>query len=395
MKQRLGYLSGAPRVSTRPDAEATGARAHVSGVIGAFKELGWDVQTFIVGDRVPRKWTGKGTQKALSSSFSRRLAADIMRIGMSTINAQRAWSEIDGVDWVYERFASFQMLGKSFQKHGVPWILETNNPLFYEAKKSERKSVALYQVARSLEIKAYKDCNILICITESLKEIIVKEAGISPEKVLVIPNGVDTAFCDPKKYEPKRLFKSFTIGFVGNLYAWAGLELLLEALNELRQDGVDLSLVVVGDGLLRDSLETKVQQLNLSASVAFVGRVPWTEVPQYIAGFDVAYSGQIQLQLGKMYHSPLKLYEYMAMAKPVIASAFEDAQRVIQDGETGFLFQGGNKEELKSALIKAYQSQDRLTEMGCKAREEIVANHSWKNRVSHLISEVERILGET
>ncbi len=51
-----------------------------------------------------------------------------------------------------------------------------------------------------------------------------------------------------------------------------------------------------------------------------------------------------------MYHSPLKLYEYMAMAKPVVASAFEDAQRVIRDRETGFLFQPGDKEDLKRTL---------------------------------------------
>lgn len=119
------------------------------------------------------------------------------------------------------------------------------------------------------------------------------------------------------------------------------------------------------------------------------------EIPQWIAGFDVGYSGHAKLQIGKVYQSSLKLYEYMAMAKPVIASGLEDSQRVIQDGETGFLFQGGNKEELKRALIKAYQSQDKLPEMGRKAREVIVANHSWKNRVSHLIAEVERILGES
>ena len=393
MKQCLGYLSGAPRVSTRVDAEATGARAHVSGVIGAFKGLGWEVQTFIVGDRVPRKWTAKGTQKALSTSFYRRLVADMLRLVMNTVNAQRVWLELGGnVDWVYERFAAFQMLGWPFKQHGVPWILETNGPLFYEAK-SERKSIVLSQIARRLEVKAYRECDVLICITESLKEIIVQVASIPPEKVVVIPNGVDTTFCDPEHYEPKRLFDSFTIGFVGNLYAWAGLDLLLEALNELRAAGIDLSLVVVGDGLMRESLEAQAQQLGLSSSVAFVGRVPWSEVPHYIAGFDVAFSGQVQLQVGKMYHSPLKLYEYTAMAKPVVASAFEDARRIIQDGETGFLFQAGDKADLKGAITRAYHSWSVLPTMGRKAREEIVANHSWTARIDTLITEVERILG--
>ena len=143
---------------------------------------------------------------------------------------------------------------------------------------------------------------------------------------------------------------------------------------------------------MSDQWQTLAHQLSLNDRVKFVGRVMREEIPQWIAGFDVGYSGHAKLQIGKVYQSPLKLYEYMAMAKPVIASALEDSRTVIQDGETGFLFQGGNKEELKHALIKAYQSQDRLTEMGRKAREEIVANHSWKNRVSYLIAEVEHRL---
>ena len=81
------------------------------------------------------------------------------------------------------------------------------------------------------------------------------------------------------------------------------------------------------------------------------------------------------------------------MAKPVVASAFEDAQRVIQDGETGFLFQPGDKAEVKRALTRAYECKSLLPAMGSKAREETVANHSWTARVGTLIAEVERLLG--
>nr|MDP9479668.1 hypothetical protein [Actinomycetota bacterium] len=65
-KKRLGYLSAAPRVSTRPDAEAGGPRSHVLGVIRAFESLGWSVNRFIVGDRMPKGVAGGGSEKALS-----------------------------------------------------------------------------------------------------------------------------------------------------------------------------------------------------------------------------------------------------------------------------------------------------------------------------------------
>ncbi|MGF1479262.1 MAG: glycosyltransferase [Cyanophyceae cyanobacterium] len=390
MVQRLGYLSAAPRVSTRPDADAAGPRSHVLGVIQGFEALGWQVHPFIVGDRVSRQFAKGGSPSTLSSSLLKRLAADVVRLSLGTINSRRAWQELQGVDWVYERFASLQALGGSFQRRGIPWILETNALYFYEAK-VERKSVALGGLARQLELRAYQQCNVLVCISDTLKEIILSETGMAPEKIVVMPNGVDTDFFNPDLYSSQRVFDNFTVGFIGTLSPWQRLDLLLEAVRELQVEGLELSLVVVGDGMMYDEWRSLAEQLEL-ARVQFVGRIPRQEIPQWIAGFDVGYSGHAKLQIGKVYQSPLKLYEYMAMSKPVVASALEDSQRVIQNGVTGFLFEGGNKEDLKQALTKAYQSQSMLPTMGRRAREEIVAKHSWKNRVSTLIAEVERRL---
>lgn len=391
---RLGYLSAAPRASTRPDAEAGGPRSHMLGVMRAFQALQWQVTPFIVGDRVPRSWVSEGSERAVTGGFLRTLISDLVRLNMGIINARRAWGEFgQRVDWVYERRAALQSLGWIFRRYGIPWILETNSPLFYESK-AERKNVVLSKLEKWLEVKAYQECDILVCITEALKQIIVSEANIPPEKVIVLPNGVDTSVFNPECHPPKRIFDNFTIGFVGNLYAWQGLEDLLSAMHDLLQDGLNLSLVIVGDGQMRGELESKAQELGISNNVKFVGQVPWNEVPSYIAGFDVGYSGHVKLQIGKMYHSPLKIYEYMAMGKPVLASAFEDAQRVLQEGNTGFLFQAGDMQDLKSALVKAYHSQAILPKMGCQAREEILLNHSWIARVQTLIKKVEQILGD-
>ncbi|MFE1744022.1 glycosyltransferase family 4 protein [Coleofasciculus sp. H7-2] len=392
VKRRLGYLSAAPRSSTHPDAEVGGPRSHMLGVMRAFEVLQWEVKPFIVGDRVPLSWVTAGSERAVTGGFLRTLVSDIVRLNMGALNARRAWQELgQQVDWVYERRAALQSLGWIFTRHGIPWILETNSPLFYESK-AERKNVVLSRLERWLEIKAYQDCDILICVTEALKEIIVREADISPEKIIVLPNGVNTSIFNPEGQQPKRIFDNFTIGFVGVLYAWQGIEDLLVALHDLRTDGLDMSLVVVGDGQMRTEWEALAQKLGLSNNVKFVGQVPWNEVPAYIAGFDMGYSGHVKLQIGKMYHSPLKIYEYMAMGKPVLASAFEDAQRVLREGETGFLFQSGDRQELKSALIKAYKSRTALPEMGRQAREEILLNHSWIARVQTLIKTVDQIL---
>lgn len=392
MQRHLGFLAAAPRISTHPDAEMAGPRSRVLGIIKGFKTLNWDVDTFIVGDRVSKNWSAKGSAEVISKGFLRTLAVDIVRIGLGIINSFKSSVELKNkVDWVYEYAATLQCLGWIFQRQGIPWILQAEALLFYEAK-AERKALVLDKLARWMEIRAYQQCDVLACVSETLKEILVRDYDIPAYKIVLVSNGVDIDFINPEIHTPKRIFSGFTIGFVGSLYAWAGLDLLLETMSELRSEGFDISLAVVGDGAMRATWENLAQDLGISKYVSFRGQVSWQEVPQYLAGFDIGYSGQVQLQMGKMYLSPMKLYEYMAMAKPVVASAFEDAQRLIADRKTGFLFQPGNKKDLKLALIEAYQNKETLPEMGRLARTEIVNHHSWTARVQTLIAGAEKIL---
>jgi glycosyltransferase involved in cell wall biosynthesis len=351
---------------------------------------GWEVVPFIVGDRLPLQLTVGRSEPA--HAWPVRFAGDLIRVGMGWRSSRRACRELHGqVDWVYERFAVLQALGRRLHRQGVPWILETNGLFFSEAK-VERRSIAWAWLARRVELSAYRECDVLVCVTETLRDALVKETGVPAEKIVVVPNGVDASVFDPGRHPPHRLFDGVVLGFVGSLIEWQGLGPLLDALAQLKRQGVDLSLVVVGDGAVRGALEAKAHALGLSSTVRFVGRVPFDEVPSYIAGFDLGYTGQLPLQLGGMYHSPLKLYEYMAMAKPVVAASYDDARQVVRDGVTGFLFEPANAVDLERALKRAYDSRERLPMLGQRAREAIVAEHTWLARVQRMIPEIERVL---
>ncbi len=319
---------------------------------------------------------------------------------MGLRNARQAWSELgERVDWVYERNATMQTLGPAFQRRGVPWILETNAPLFYEAKVI-RKTVALSGLARHLELKAYRDCDVLVCITTALKDIIINEANISPDKIVVMSNGVDIDFFNPATLSTGSITNPpstqtdgpLIIGYVGKLWEVQGVDLLLEALRDLLDEGLDLRAVIVGTGPLKVELESLANSLALNEHAKFVGQVTRDEVPAYLAQFDVGYSGQRQASIGVMYGSPQKLYEYMAMEKPVIASSFEDATRLIDHNETGYLFEPNSKEGLKTVLRQAHTNRYLLGKMGKAARQQVVAHHSWAARIKFLIESVSSIL---
>ena len=392
MEKRLGFIAAAPRISTHPNAEMSGPRSRVLGLIKGFESQSWSVEQFIVGDRTPQKWSAKGSGAAVSKGFARTLAIDIVRMGLGLYNSWRSWREIgQKVDWVFEYAATLQCLGWIFQRQGIPWILQVEALLYYEAKE-ERKALVLDSIAKKLELWSYRQCDVIACVSATLKEILVTEIGIDPHKIVLVPNGVDVEFLDPQLHQPKRVFSDFTIGFVGSLYSWAGLDLLLEAIAELKTVGYNLSLVIVGDGEMMSTWAQQAIDLGIEQQVKFIGRVSWQEVPQYIAGCDAGYSGQIQLQMGKMYLSPMKLYEYMSMGKPVVASAFEDARRLVKEGQTGFLYPPGDKQALKQSLIAAYEAKERLPAMGQQARQQIEREHSWSNRVQHLLEGAEAIL---
>jgi glycosyltransferase involved in cell wall biosynthesis len=375
---RLGYLSGAPRVTTRSGSDASGPRAHVLGVIDGFERRGWTVSRYIVGDRMPGVVARDG-EALVSRNRAWTLVADLARLGLRYRHSRGAWGALGGrVDWVYERFALFQALGAPFARRGIPWILETNALLTEEAS-HERNSVVLTALAARLEREAYHACTMLVAISEALAERIVAEMGVPRDKILVVPNGVDVHRFDPARVSARPSAPAFTVLFVGSLAPWQGLDVLLHA-----AAGVpEVHVTIAGDGPERTALGALSDQLGLQERVRFLGRVAPDDVPALIAGSDVCYSGH------SAFRSPLKLYEYMAMGRPVISSAVPDASAALVDGQSGFLFPPGDVEGLTRALREAHAQRECLDVMGRRARQAAVEHHSWEARVEGICASVE------
>jgi glycosyltransferase involved in cell wall biosynthesis len=387
--RRLGYLSGAPRVSTHPQAEASGPRAHVVGVIDAFRRKGWHVEPYIVGDLLPERMRVRDASGKLHRSWTRRLGADIARLALAARHERLACRTLRGrVDWVYERLGVFQGLGWPLRARGVPWVVETNAAFFKEAV-TDRRSIVLTGVARRRELLAYRRADLIVAVTEALKRTIVDASGVSPEKVIVVPNGVDAHAFRPVP-EAKRHFAGPTILFAGALIGYQALDMLLKTVAAADAHGMRWHVVVVGDGLMRQPWAELATRLGLADRVRFTGRLAWHDVNAAIQGADICYSGPVVTQLGVMYHSPLKLYEYMASARPVLAAGHEDASRLVTEGDTGVLFTPGSAASLLDALERAWRLRERWTAMGAAARDLILRDHTWDGRVERIAMEVER-----
>lgn len=382
---RIGYLSGSARIATRDDAELSGPRAHIVGFIDALRQDGHEVHEFVLGDLLGRSLSGVGSQRLVTGGWLRQLAVDVVRIGLRFQVARRAARELPGpFDVVYERYALFQELGGRYRRDGATWVVETNALISDEAR-HERNALALQWLARRLERRTYRRADVVVVVSDTLRDILVTRAGVDSRKVLVVPNAVDTrrfAF-RPLPYTTGAAAQELVVGFVGFVIERQGLAELVVAVNRLRQRGRRLRAVIVGDGPDRGALERLAAAGGDAGGVRFAGQVPWSDVPAWIETFTVGYSGQHGVGGMPMYHSPLKIYEYLATGRPVVATRHADAEHALADA--GWTFPAGDLDAL-IRVLDHLSSLDRrhIAEAGERGRRHVEQHHTWRSRTAQV-----------
>ncbi len=381
---RLLYLSGAPRVTTGIHAPEPGARAHVLGTIAGFQAHGWSVDRLICGDHLP---FGSGrTDGGRPKSWMRKLAQDGVRLAIGGAVSPVAASR-RRPDLCYERLAAFMALGRwARQRHGAPWVLETQALQWRDA--SERHAIALPRLARSIEYRAYRSADLVVAVSAAVAHDVIELAGVDPGRVLVVPNGVDTARFtppDPPRSVPRDRLRMV---FVGTLLAWQALDQVLEAIARVRAQGIPIEFDIVGDGAVGESLRARAAQEDLRSAVRFHGLVGMDVVPGLLAAADIGFSGHRPTSGRTMHHSPLKLYEYAASGLPFVASAYDDAIDIAPPAATGLLFRHGEPDELVRALQTAWNLREQLPAIGQELRRRAVERYSWRHRVATLLERV-------
>jgi sugar transferase (PEP-CTERM/EpsH1 system associated) len=129
---------------------------------------------------------------------------------------------------------------------------------------------------------------------------------------------------------------------------------------------------LIGDGPVKNDIQRKAKGLNIEEKVIFIGRVEPQYMPEYISLFDIAVMPD-----SNNYGSPMKIFEYMAMGKPVVAPRLGPLEDGIEDGKQGILFTQHNREELGAALKRLCLDDNLRLKMGDAARKNILDNHTW------------------
>ncbi len=290
------------------------------------------------------------------------------------------------IDLVYERYAFFNLAGVlSANKNGIPIVLEVNEV----SGIARQRGQFFIKLAAMAQRYIFEHANVILTVSTFLKEQIAG-LNIDRSKVRVVPNSVNTDEFDARissvpACEELGLRGKTVIGFMGSFSVWDNLEFLIESFSGLSRSDPGLRLVLVGDGFNKGQLEEDVRKKQMNNKIIFTGRVPHEKVPGYIAAMDMAV-----IPHSNPFGSPVVLFEYMAMSKPVVAPRFGPISEVIDDGENGLLFEPGVSPEMERHIQALADSPAARRYIGERARETINARHLWRHNAETIVG----LLGE-
>ncbi len=272
-------------------------------------------------------------------------------------------------DLVYERHALFSHAAMEWaQEKGLPSILEVNAPLL--AEQIAHRSLGLPEEAEASLQRAMRAAGLVAAVSMPVAQ---HARMMGARNVMVVPNAVDPArFPEPAPSTGR----PFTVGFLGSMKPWHGLPVLVDAFALLRAKVPEARLLIVGDGPERVSVEARLAAHGLSDAVEVTGLLPAAMVPSALARIDVGtapYSAS-----NAFYFSPLKIYEYFAATRPVVASATGHLGDVVSEGRTGHLVTPDDPAALADALAGLAREPARSQRMGQAGRDWVLTHHTWE-----------------
>lgn len=374
---RLAYVTTDPGI---PPFGTKGASIHVQEMLRAFLKLGHDVTLFSprLTDPAPADLQAVRQHPLCLAPQGADARA---RAGWALATNERIVAGLNDqgpFDVIYERHALFAHGAMSHAAgNAIPAVLELNAPLIEE--QASHRTLVRGAEARASARQAFGSAGLVAAVSAVAADYAL-EFGAHPSRVVVEPNGVDAS----RFKIPTVRRGPFTVGFVGTLKPWHDTGTLIDAFAILRQTKIpDARLLIVGDGPERPHLEERLGRLGLAEAARFTGSVPARAVPQWLARMHVAaapYHGD-----RPFYFSPLKLYEYMAAALPVVASDVGDLRQVLDSGRLGSLVRPNDPAALAAELARLAQDRGRGARLGAAARAQVIAHHGWNEIASRVI----------
>lgn len=239
---------------------------------------------------------------------------------------------------------------------------------------------------RILERSANALASRIFAISEAVRSVLIDE-GVQPSRVEVIPNGIDVARVRQAASKPELGLRRGRpiLGTVGSLHSRKGHRHLLHSVAELRAVGVDLDLVLVGDGPEATTLQELGESLGIAERVRFLGHL--TDPYPAMGAFDIYVQPSIEEGFG------IAVLEAMALGLPIVATRAGGLPEIVEDGVTGFLVAPGDAGALSAAIGRLLDNAPARDAAGIRGKGVVEARFDAKAVANSYATAYARLLG--
>ena len=295
---------------------------------------------------------------------------------------------------ICHEYAGLMSVGAAYacRRLGIPYVLTADADLLLEREVVDDPLTGMQAAwAKWTAQQNYRLADRIICVSQPAKANLVKKWGVSADKIVVIPNGVDADRFDSRQYDQTAVRQQWQLGdspivmFVGGFQKWHGIDKLVQSFAQLLPNYPQVKLVLVGDGPAREEIDQLIVSLGIDHNVLITGRVKHEEVPQLLSVADIVTVPYPKLSQ-ELWFSPLKLYEYMAAGKGIVASRAGQISDVISDEVNGLLIEPGDVAALTRSMSCLLKRPLLREQLGQAARRKAEREHSWQRQFARLES---------
>lgn len=296
-----------------------------------------------------------------------------------------------GADALYVR--NLKLAGYLLGLDGLPPLFFETHEIFAQSF-SESHDLSRWTARRklhkleALETWVYRKAQGLVAITSTLRDDVRARYGaVAPE--CVAPDGFDATLAAATVKSDSRKDAAPVFIYLGSLHPWKGVPILIEAMQYVSRG----KLRIVGGTQARIvELEELCRQFGVSDKVELFGSVPPKSRFNLIAEADVCLLPSSASSIGARYTSPLKLFEYLAMGKAVIAADLPALREVLSDGENALLVPVGDPRAMAAAMNRLADEPAEAQRLG-NAAGHLSAQYSWDSRANALLAWIRGLIG--
>ena len=263
-----------------------------------------------------------------------------------------------------------------YESHGLAVTVSAEMPALLGKPESAPSPAKLQRLERR-ERRVWQDAGAYVTITRALADELASRYG-ARERIFVVPDGASPApgarFVTPGA-QP-------VAAYAGHLYPWKGVDVFLEALGRVPEMR---GLIVGGHPGEADVTRVRelIQRLGIEHRVELTGLVKPTDVRNRLAPATILVLPNTRSAISERYTSPLKLFEYLTMGRPIVASDLASIREVLTDGETALLVPPGESSALASALARL-AADPALAARLAHGAAALAANYTWDRRAERL-----------